>query len=167
MDLRIVQFDLAHVPEVAAIEAASYRDPWSKASFQEVIILADTSWVALADGMVAGFLITQWVLDEIHILNIAVKAEFRQQGIAAQLLTTLVDLSVQRGMKEMFLEVRLTNTAAQKLYRKFGFTHLATRKNYYSDGEDALIMFRQLPASGDFPGQAVSIIDDPGDQHGN
>ncbi len=168
MNLKIVKFATEHVAEVAAIEAASYRDPWSESSFHDVLILADTSWVAMMDGTVAGFLITQWVLDEIHVLNIAVKQEFRQQGVAAKLLTMLFDLSIQRGMREVFLEVRVSNTAAQSLYQKFGFSVLATRKGYYPDGEDANIMYRSLPAAEDGNGQATIPMNEPlGDRHGD
>ncbi len=165
-DLRIVKFAAEHVPEVAAIEAVSYRDPWSEDSFREILVLTDSSWVMLTDNAVAGYLITQWVLDEIHILNIAVKDEFRRKGVGAKLMTHLFDLGVQRGMRDIFLEVRVSNAPAQELYRKFGFSTLATRPHYYPDGENAFIMYRQLPA--DDSEAATTLTDQQvGDEHGD
>ncbi len=166
-ELKIVRFAAEHVPEVAAIEAVSYRDPWSENSFQETLVLADSSWVARIDNMVAGYLITQWVLDEIHVLNIAVRDEFRRRGVGAKLMTHLFDLGVQRGMRDIFLEVRASNAPAQKLYRKFGFSTLATRHHYYPDGEGAFIMYRQLPAADDLNGAATLTNEQVGDEHGD
>jgi ribosomal-protein-alanine acetyltransferase len=163
--LQIVNFADEHVAEVAAIEAVSYRDPWSEDSFREVRILSDTSWVALADGEVVGYLITQWVLDEIHILNVAVRPDCRKQGIASTLLDMLFLLAGRRGMRDMFLEVRVSNAAAHQTYRKFGFSTLATRKSYYPDGEDALVMFRRLERAPDAPESALE--ENIGDEHGH
>jgi ribosomal-protein-alanine N-acetyltransferase len=165
MELQIVNFADEHVAEVSEIEAASYRDPWSENSFREVRILSDTSWVALADGEVAGYLITQWVLDEIHVLNIAVRPDRRQQRIASMLLDMLFTLAQRRGMRDMFLEVRMSNTAAQQTYRKLGFSTLATRKSYYPDGEDALVMYRRLESAQD--AREAALDENIGDEHGH
>lgn len=167
MNLQIVKFTSEHVADVAAIEAASYRDPWSEASFQDVFVLTDSSWVALQNGEVAGYLITQWVLDEIHVLNIAVKSVHRQHGVAAKLMTMLFDLGIQRGMKDIFLEVRVSNAPAQSLYKKFGFAILATRKQYYPDGEDAHIMYRQLPSADDMSDFETVTGERAGGGHGD
>jgi ribosomal-protein-alanine N-acetyltransferase len=167
LNLQIAKFSSTHVREVAEIEAVSYRDPWSAESFREILALTDASWVALADELVIGYLITQWVLDEIHVLNLAVKSEFRKHGIASKLITTLFDLGVQRGMRDLFLEVRVSNLAAQNLYRKFGFAILATRKCYYPDAEDAFIMYRQLPSADD-GADATAVMDEQGgNAHGD
>ncbi len=168
LNLKICRFQAEHIPEVAAIEAASFRDPWSEHSFHEMLGLTDASWVALADDVVAGYLVTQWVLDEIHILNIAVKSEFRRHGIALKLLDQLFTLGEQRGMRDVFLEVRVSNEHAQKLYLKHGFSGMVVRKRYYPDGEDALIMHRTLRAAGEFSTLAARAVSmELGDEHGN
>lgn len=166
-ELKIVRFAAEHVPEIAAIEAVSYRDPWSESSFHETLVLADSSWVALIDDAVAGYLITQWVLDEIHVLNIAVRGEYRRRSVGAKLMTHLFDLGVQRGMRDIFLEVRVSNVPAQELYRKFGFSTLAVRQHYYPDGENAFIMYRQLPAPDDSNGAVTLTNEQVGDEHGD
>ena len=165
VELQIVKFADEHIREVAAIEAASYRDPWSEDSFREIQILSDTSWVAVANDEVIGYLITQWILDEIHLLNVAVKGEFRGRGVASQLLRRLLDLGSERGMRDIFLEVRVSNSAAQRLYRRFDFSILATRKSYYTDGEDALVMHRELESLQEVPETALD--ESRGDDHGH
>ena len=168
LNLNIVKFKAGHVAEVAAIEAASFRDPWSEHSFHELLSLTDTNWVALAGSAVAGYLVTQWVLDEIHILNIAVRSDFRRQGISAKLLQMLLDLGEQRGMRDVFLEVRVSNVSAQGLYQKHGFSVLAVRKRYYPDGEDALIMYRALAVGDELSDTAAGELRvEIGDEHGD
>lgn len=165
MEFRIHRFSDEHIAQVAAIEAKSYRDPWSEAGFREIQILSESSWVAVVGDDVIGYLITQWVLDEIHILNIAVKDEYRRRGAGARLLRMLLDLGTQRGMRDIFLEVRVSNSIAQALYQRFGFSILATRKYYYPDGEDAFVMHRQLECE---PEALETALDENiGNEHGD
>jgi ribosomal-protein-alanine N-acetyltransferase len=83
-----------------------------------------------------------WMMvDEAHIVTIAVRRSHRHQGLGEWLLISIVDLSVQLGAKYVTLEVRESNRTAQALYEKYGFTRAGKRMKYYSDnGEDALIM---------------------------
>jgi ribosomal-protein-alanine acetyltransferase len=148
--LRIVELNADHLPDVLEIEKASFRDPWTLQAFRNFIILYRTNWVAMRDEKVVGYLITQWVLDEIHILNIAVRREFRRQGVAAELLNFLFQSGAGRRIKSVYLEVRESNDAARTLYAKFGFSELGIRKSYYQDGENALVMHRRMkPSDGD------------------
>jgi [ribosomal protein S18]-alanine N-acetyltransferase len=145
--IEIVLMRDSHLAAVSRIEREVFRDPWPTNAFLEVMVLSDKCWVALADGDVAGYLITQWVLDEVHILNIAVARDRQRQGIARVLLNELFCLAAAHGMCDMFLEVRASNAAAQALYRAFGFQDISSRKRYYSDGEDALIMQAAIAAA--------------------
>ena len=83
-----------------------------------------------------------WMMvDESHIVTIAVRRSHRHQGLGEWLLISLIDLSMQLRAKYVTLEVRESNKTAQALYEKYGFTKAGTRRKYYSDnGEDALIM---------------------------
>jgi len=83
-----------------------------------------------------------WLLvDEAHICNIAVAPQWRGRGLGELLLLRAIQAAGERGMAVATLEVRVGNTVAQNLYRKFGFEVVGQRKHYYSDnGEDALIM---------------------------
>ena len=83
-----------------------------------------------------------WMMvDEAHIVTIAVRQSQRHQGLGEWLLISLIDLSMQLRAKYVTLEVRESNMTAQALYEKYGFTKAGIRRKYYSDnGEDALIM---------------------------
>jgi [ribosomal protein S18]-alanine N-acetyltransferase len=145
--IEIVPLRESHLAAVARIEQAVFRDPWPETAFLEILALSDKCWVALEDGNIAGYLITQWVLDEVHILNVAVAHDHQRRGIARALMMELVCVAAAHGMCDMFLEVRASNAAAQALYRAFGFQGISNRKRYYSDGEDALIMQAVIAAS--------------------
>ena len=83
-----------------------------------------------------------WMMvDEAHIVTIAVRKACRRQGLGDQLLIAIVEMARQLNARIVTLEVRVSNTIAQALYKKYGFTVAGTRRKYYSDnGEDALIM---------------------------
>jgi ribosomal-protein-alanine N-acetyltransferase len=81
------------------------------------------------------------MVDEAHITTFGVHPAWRRQGVGRRLMLRLVDLSAELGALRMTLEVRVSNTAAQELYRSFGFTIAGTRVRYYTDdGEDAFVM---------------------------
>ena len=82
------------------------------------------------------------ILEDSHITTIAVSPEYRGRRFGEMLLLHLLDQAMARGASWMTLEVRETNTVAQTLYRKYGFTTVSTRKGYYSDNnENALVMW--------------------------
>ncbi|MGA9048250.1 MAG: ribosomal protein S18-alanine N-acetyltransferase [Dehalococcoidia bacterium] len=83
-----------------------------------------------------------WMMvDEAHIVTIAVRKVHKNQGLGEWLLISIIGLATRLNAKVVTLEVRVSNTIAQRLYEKYGFTKAGTRKKYYSDnGEDALIM---------------------------
>ncbi len=86
----------------------------------------------------AGF----WIMaGEAHIINIAVREQHRHQGIGELLLISMIDLAVELGAQLVTLEVRASNTAAQSLYAKYGFTKVGVRRGYYTDNrEDGILM---------------------------
>ncbi|MBI4308045.1 MAG: ribosomal protein S18-alanine N-acetyltransferase [Chloroflexi bacterium] len=91
--------------------------------------------------LVAGFEGTWFMADEAHIVSIAVREASRRQGLGELLLIAAIELAMERGSREVTLEVRVSNQAAQALYEKYGFRRAGVRKGYYSDNrEDALIM---------------------------
>ncbi len=97
---------------------------------------------------IIGFAGMWLAFDEAHITTIGVDPAQRGRGLGELLLLCMFDEAVKRGANWLTLEVRVTNAAAQALYRKYGFTTHGTRKRYYSDNnEDALIMWS--PALGE------------------
>ena len=132
--------------QVMAIEHNSFSMPWSRNLFLSEFRSpgVSTLLVALAESPVrtiAGYLIFWFVADEMHILNLAVQPEFRRKGIARKLVIAGIKRACQKGAKRAFLEVRTSNSAAQRLYSDLGFTGVSVRRDYYeAPVEDAVVM---------------------------
>jgi ribosomal-protein-alanine N-acetyltransferase len=129
-----------HLEEVMEIETRSFKNPWKKSYFEyDLKRKGGFLYVAQEKGEILGY-VDAWLLgDELHLANIAVKEEYRRQGIGTKLLKKVIDLGRKYGASYILLEVRLTNTSAQKFYEKLGFEVYYTRKKYYPDGEDAIV----------------------------
>jgi ribosomal-protein-alanine N-acetyltransferase len=98
-----------------------------------------------------GFAGIWLMVDEAHLVTIAVAPGQRGKGLGELLLVAMIDLSCILGARVMTLEVRVSNHVAQSLYRKYGFTNEGVRRRYYSDnGEDALIMTTDTLTSASF-----------------
>lgn len=146
----IEPMQVSDVEEVLAIEAASFATPWSRLAFLSELLENERAMylVAREEGRVSGYVGMWRILDEGHITNLAVHPEARRRGVGRRLLETLCNLAVSRGLRRLTLEVRLSNTTAQHLYESFGFLAAGVRPGYYQDNrEDALIMWRDLPAA--------------------
>lgn len=145
--IQIAPMTAEHLAEVWAIEKASFEDPWSVACFRDLLAKPAASWVAIENGHVVGYLVTIWALDEIHLVNLAVRADRRRCGIGNQLMNFLMQQAQANAARAIYLEVRRSNEAAIAFYRQRGFTLLYERKHYYSNGEDAWIMEYGLDTS--------------------
>lgn len=130
------------VPEVLAIERASFANPWTGALFlQELEVQFSRIVLACeADGRVAGYVCRWIVADEVHVLNVAVHPQARGRGLGAALLQAVIDEARLREVHAVTLEVRRSNEAGRRLYDAFGFEPVGERPNYYGRGEDALIL---------------------------
>lgn len=100
--------------------------------------------VALLDNDIVGYIGISYVLDTADIISIAVKKEFTRKGIASLLLNEIIKFCNEKNISRIFLEVRKSNTKAQSLYKKFGFTKISERKKYYNNIEDAYIFNKIL-----------------------
>ena len=130
------------LPEVVAIERASFPNPWTGALFlQELQVGFSRTIVARGeDGAILGYLCRWLVADEIHVLNVAVAPSARGRGLGAALVRQVLDEAAVRRVVAVTLEVRRSNTAGRRLYDSFGFEEVGARPNYYGRGEDALIL---------------------------
>ena len=129
----------ADVPAIFDIETMSFKTPWSLDSLRADICFNDTAYyfVAEQDGAVVGFCGVHVILDEGHIMNVAVAPDFRGQGIGETLMRTMMAYT---DLEAYTLEVRMSNRTAIRLCKRLGFTEVAIRPEYYID-EDALIMW--------------------------
>jgi ribosomal-protein-alanine N-acetyltransferase len=100
---------------------------------------------ARLNGKLISYLIVHTVLDEVHIVNLAVHADSRRQGVARFMLRAVFEDLYWEGARKAYLEVRVSNTAAQNLYESFTFKQVGVRKQYYSNNkEDALVLQIEL-----------------------
>ena len=146
MGIVIDDMKVEDLPEIVSIENASFKTPWSETLFyNEIRKTIAVSRVAKIDGKVVGYLCANLIIDEGHILNLAVHPQYRRRGIASWLIKEMIDIMRNSACRSIFLEVRLSNEQARSMYGKFGFSLLGTRRNYYiSPVEDAVIMVLRL-----------------------
>ena len=133
-----------HLRQVATLEARVYTRPWSLAVFETELAQRDSRHylVARAGRRVVGYGELMAVLDEAHITTVVVDPDHRRRGLASRLVADLLAHARATGAGSATLEVRVTNEAAQRLYRGFGFVPVGVRPRYYADtGEGALIMW--------------------------
>ena len=138
--------------DVTEIEQSSFPVPWSKDLFLREL-KNDYShnlvarWLDGESKRVAGYVVFWDVTDEIHLLDLAVHADFRRRGIAKAFIKRVIEAGLQMGCKRIFLDVRESNKEALRLYRNFGFKEIGLRKRYYKDGENAIVMSTTLTSS--------------------
>jgi ribosomal-protein-alanine N-acetyltransferase len=131
--------------EIVAIETASFTNPWTRQMYLRELQNPDVSFLYVLRWPkdIAAFCSFWLVLDEIHINNLAVREDFRGQGLGTALLRHVLQAGARRGAERATLEVRRSNIPALRLYERLGFEVAATRPNYYvSPPEDALILWR-------------------------
>jgi len=136
------------VPAVYAIELATFPTPWTLDSFYYEVHENQYAHYVLAideEDHIIGFCGMWMVVDAAQITNVAVIESARGRGIGEGLMREAMRIAQQNEMEIMSLEVRVTNTVAQNLYRKLDFQDGGLRKGYYTDnGEDALVMWVNL-----------------------
>jgi ribosomal-protein-alanine N-acetyltransferase len=154
---RIRPFLVSDLDSALKIEADCFPHPWSKEMFlaelgRDKITRcfiaevtpggrgADRKRAGKEMNLVAGYIMSWLVADELHITNLAVSPAHRRSGLAAGLVEHALEDARDNGASWCQLEVRFSNRPAQALYRKFGFRKIGIRREYYHDGEDAVVM---------------------------
>lgn len=133
----------------AELEAAVFSRPWSAAEFQrDLDDEHKLTMVALLDGQPVGFAQALLIANEADIAQICVDESMRRQGIATALMEQVLSACRDRGVSRFFLEVRESNTAAQKLYENFSFARTGRRQSYYEQPEEDAILMALLPEPG-------------------
>jgi ribosomal-protein-alanine N-acetyltransferase len=130
------------LPDVVAIERASFTNPWSGSLFLQELHVGFSRIILArrAGDSLAGYLCRWLVADEMHILNVAVDPRYRGQGVGTLLMRRALGEARERHAVAVTLEVRRSNAAGRRLYDAFGFEEVGARPNYYGRGEDALIL---------------------------
>jgi [ribosomal protein S18]-alanine N-acetyltransferase len=137
------------LPEIMAIEWASFTAPWYPEMFvAEMEGPVSFSSVAEVEGRVVGYATYRVILDEAHLMNIAIAPDHQRKGLGRRLMDEVIAHCASKGAAYMFLEVRRSNVEAQALYLGMGFSFLDVRKAYYTDNrEDAIILKLDFPGA--------------------
>ncbi|GGT24565.1 ribosomal protein S18-alanine N-acetyltransferase [Nonomuraea spiralis] len=138
----------ADLPAVMAIERAMFPlDAWSEGMMRGELADMPRSrhyLVALVDDEIVAYAGIATAADQADVQTIAVLEKHQGTGIGSAMLTELLAEAGRRGAREIFLEVRADNPRAQAVYRHFEFEEIGTRRRYYDDGTDAIMMRRKL-----------------------
>jgi len=132
---------------VFELNLVSFAEAWSYQSFIEALTHDyELDVWRTTRGKLAAYYLGHDVLDEVHVMQLAVAPAFRRQGLGARLTRYILDKKHRKGMRRIWLEVRASNMAAQHLYTGLGFRSAGRRKDYYAprssefSREDALVM---------------------------
>lgn len=136
---RLQPATLPDVDAIMALERAAYPLPWTSGNFRDILLDGTGRYRMLllhlqqADGSwaLAGYFVALLGVEEAHLLNVAVHPDHQGQGWALLLLEQLRLWAMAQGAEQIWLEVRLSNPHARKVYERFGFVSMGVRKNYY------------------------------------
>lgn len=129
------------IPRVAEIEKECFSSPWSEQALRDGLSNGCSTFVVgKADGIIVGYGGFSCIVDEGDVYNIAVRKEYRGQGVGRKILGEMVRLAGEKGVRSLTLEVRETNVPAIRLYTSFGFSNVGSRADYYGKGQNAILM---------------------------
>jgi ribosomal-protein-alanine N-acetyltransferase len=138
---------------LAALEAACHSHPWTEAQFLEEVGYGPPNAVLVLRGPpapsdpgqgVRAYCVYRVIVDEMHILNIAVAPAGRRRGLARWLMGFAMRHAARSGARRAFLEVRSSNREALGLYESLGFSRVSVRRDYYREpSEDAIVLERE------------------------
>lgn len=159
MEISYYEMSEEDIPQIARMELEYFSQPWSEASIGHYMDQGNTIFVVARDNnsfydeegeekrapLVTGYLALMCILDESDLVSIAVHKDYREMGIARELLDIAYDIARSRGVSKIHLEVRESNSPAINLYESEGFIRDGVRKQFYDrPKEDALLYTLEL-----------------------
>ncbi|MCD8339828.1 MAG: ribosomal protein S18-alanine N-acetyltransferase [Burkholderiales bacterium] len=142
-ELQMLPMTELDLPEILKLDAEIFPfDAWSVSSYR-AFIPEGNCWVLKLGPEIQGYAVFTNAVGDSELLHIGIHPQHRQKGLASLMMSFMLEKTLREGTNRWFLEVRESNTAAQNLYRKFGYTRVGRRKAYYkteSGREDALVM---------------------------
>ena len=139
--MELIRATPLHLDTLVALERECFRQSWSQATLADA--LADERYIVLLvrqDEKICGFALGWSIGEEAELARIGVLAHWRNRQLGEELTRGLCMAFRERGAEAVFLEVREDNIPARRLYEKCGFLEIGLRKNYYEDGQNAVIM---------------------------
>ena len=144
--MEIGYFELAYedIEQISQMEQSYFGQPWSESSIASYAEKGNTVFiVARREGTVVGYIAVLCILDEGNLVSIAVHDDYREMGIATELLDIASEMAMDRGVTSIHLEVREQNEKAIRLYEKEGFMQIGRRKSFYRNPEEDAILYRE------------------------
>jgi len=150
-------FNTADISQVMGINRSCLPENYNQAFyFMLYYRFPKTFVVASASDTVVGYIMCRIelglsemrrfnLIKKGHVVSLAVLPEYRGKGVGIALASKALKSMLEYGAKESYLEVRVSNLVAVRLYEKLGFSVVKAKKNYYKDGEDAYVMARKVP----------------------
>jgi ribosomal-protein-alanine N-acetyltransferase len=135
----------ADVDEVVALEESVYPHPWTRGNFIDSLASDYIAWtVRDADGWLVGYFLMMDMVDEAHLLNVAVCPSMQKEKLGLYLLDKIAAIARGMNLESVLLEVRPSNLRALNIYERYGYKEIGRRKNYYpahnGQREDAIVM---------------------------
>ena len=134
---------MADLDRVMTIEPLIHAFPWTAGNFRDSLDAGHSCWLMQHGSETIGYAVLMMVLDEGHLLNISIARTWQSKGYGRALLAFMMDKAREHGAANMFLEVRVSNCNAIRLYESTGFNEMAIRPRYYpaaNGREDAMLM---------------------------
>ncbi len=133
---------------VLAVELRAYAHPWSRGNFVDALNSGHQAQLLMADDVLLGYFVAMKGVGEVHLLNITIAPEHQGQGWAWVCLDALALWARGQAAQWLWLEVRVSNVRAMKVYAAHGYQRVGQRKNYYpaagGQREDAIVMSFKL-----------------------
>jgi ribosomal-protein-alanine N-acetyltransferase len=145
----IKYMERSHIDGMVEVEEQCFNSGYARKTFEKELENKIAVYlVALAKEKVVGYTGIWNMCGTADIIDVAVHRDFRRQGIGQKLILAMLDECKKQGVFEVNLEVRLSNLAAQGLYKKLGFAEVGLRKKYYQNTEDAVLMQKVFKEEG-------------------
>jgi ribosomal-protein-alanine N-acetyltransferase len=154
----------AALDEVWAIEQTCFSAPWTRKKWAAELsgnpfahfLLAKCPDPLSGSLVIAGYFCFWIVFEEVRLMNLAVLAPFRRQGVATRMVCTALRTGLARGANRAMLEVRKSNQEALTLYDRLGFRQTATRTRYYTQPDEDAVLMEMLPLQLGIPCEPAS-----------
>lgn len=148
IEARFEALTVPHLEAVLRLEQLAYAHPWSRSNFADSLDSGYEAQLLLADDTLLGYFVAMKGVDEVHLLNITVAPDHQRQGWAHVMLDALAIWAKGQAAQWLWLEVRVGNDRAIKVYEAQGYRRVGQRKNYYpavhGKREDAVVMCLRL-----------------------
>lgn len=144
VEVRFEPMLAAQIEAVVAVEQRAYAHPWNRTNFLDALQSGYEAQMLLADAVLLGYFVAMRGVDEVHLLNITVTPEYQGQGWSRVMLDALTLWARGQAAQWVWLEVRVGNLRAMRIYEAHGYRRIGHRKDYYPAGhgqrEDAVVM---------------------------